>query len=261
MKKITITAIAIMFLSIPLMIYAADRLVIKDASDNTTFVIEDTGAATLDSFDGTGKFQVAENAAVVNPNAPQIMFELSRAGAIRFDLVDEATGATWVFQNRQSSFDITLAGTGTQEFKLENNGNLTIRGTLSENSDVNSKENIKQVEGEEMLARLAKLPVAKWNYKNDATKSSHVGPMAQDFHAAFRLGSDNRHIAPRDLAGVAVVGVKELHKQNLEQTKMIQKRDAELAELKKRLAILEQIVNRLTLEDDKLAYLSTPNAE
>lgn len=261
MKKTTITTIAIMLLSIPFMVHAADRLVIKDGVGNTTFVVEDTGAATLDSFNGTGKILVAENAIPSNPKRGQTMFELSRAGAVRFDLVDEWTGTTWLLQNRLAAFDITLEGTGVQEFKLESSGNLIIKGTLSENSDVNSKENITLIEGKEMLARLAELPITKWNYKSDASKSSHVGPMAQDFHAAFRLGSDDRHIAPRDLAGVAVVGVKELHKQNLEQTKMIQKRDAEITELRERLAILEELVNRLTLEDDKLAYLSTPNAD
>lgn len=249
MKKALI--IISLLIAIPSLVFAQEaRLRVNNDSDDTVFEVQDNGTTIVESYDSNGKIQVFENEIPVNPNAPQVMFELRRPGAVRFDLVDENTDATWVFQNRQSSFDITLAGTGVQEFKVESNGNLTISGTLTELSDVNSKENITAVEGEMMLARLAKLPVAQWNYKSDAAKSLHVGPMAQDFYAAFGLGRDERHIAPRDLAGVAVVGVKELHKQNLEQK-------AEIAALKKRLAILEQLVNRLTPESGKLAYVST----
>ncbi len=257
MKK-TLMIISLL-IAIPSLVFAQEaRLIVQDDSGATTFEVQDNGTTMVESNDGTGKIQVFENEIPVNPSSPQTMFELNRGGAVRFDLVDESTGATWVFQNRNSAFDITLAGTGVQEFKVDENGDLTISGTLTELSDVNSKENITAVEGERMLARLAELPVAKWNYKSDAAKSPHVGPMAQDFHAAFGLGSDERHIAPRDLAGVAVVGVKELHKQNLEQTKMIEQRDAEIGELKERLAVLEQIVKRLTLEGDKLASATTP---
>ncbi len=257
MKK-TLMIISLL-IAIPSLVFAQEaRLIVQDDSGATTFEVQDNGTTMVESNDGTGKIQVFENEIPVNPSSPQSMFELTRGGAVRFDLVDESTGATWVFQNRNSAFDITLAGTGVQEFKVDENGDLTISGTLTELSDVNSKENITAVEGEMMLARLAELPVAKWNYKSDAAKSLHVGPMAQDFHAAFGLGSDERHIAPRDLAGVAVVGVKELHKQNLEQTKMIEQRDAEIGELKERLAVLEQIVKRLTLEGDKLASATTP---
>jgi len=37
------------------------------------------------------------------------------------------------------------------------------------------------------------LPVSKWEYK-DALGESHIGPMAQDFYAAFGLGAEPRPI-------------------------------------------------------------------
>ena len=136
MKKILITMF--LLIAVPSLIFAAERLMVKDNDDNEVFVVQDTGVVTVDSFDGTGKVQVFENAIPDNPNAGQIMFELVRAGGVRFDLVDQFTGSTWVFQNRINQFSVSLAGTGVQEMFLEGNGNLTIQGTLFENSDVNS---------------------------------------------------------------------------------------------------------------------------
>jgi type II secretory pathway component PulJ len=46
-----------------------------------------------------------------------------------------------------------------------------------------------------------------------------------------------------------------------QQTSTIQQRDAEIAELKKRLATLEKFVNRLALEGDKMAYVNTRNID
>ena len=54
-----------------------------------------------------------------------------------------------------------------------------------------------------MLAKLADLPVSRWSYKKDKAKTRHMGPMAQDFHAAFGLG-DDRTIFTLDGSGVAL---------------------------------------------------------
>jgi hypothetical protein len=188
---------------------------------------------------GTAKVLAEDDQVPANPAVPQTMFELRRPGALRFDLVDENNGTTWVFQNRNDAFDITKAGTGVQEFKLESNGNLIIRGTLTQLSDVNAKEDFTEVDGQSILTRLAALPLTQWRYKRDTSRSQHLGPTAQAFHAAFGLGADDKHIAPADAAGVALVGVKELHKMIEAREAEIAKRDAEIAALKQRLAALE----------------------
>ena len=113
-----------------------------------------------------------------------------------------STATTWVFQNRSGAFDITKAGTGSQEFKLDGTGNLTILGALTQGSDRNTKTNIKDIDSGAVLAKLEGLPISSWAYKTDAD-SEHIGPMAQDFYAAFGLGHDDKHIAPADIASVA----------------------------------------------------------
>lgn len=38
----------------------------------------------------------------------------------------------------------------------------------------------------------------------------HVGPMADDFHAAFGLGADEKRVSPNDLAGLALAAAEAL---------------------------------------------------
>ena len=127
---------------------------------------------------------------------------------------------------------------GTANFDLKTNGNLTIAGILTQNSDVNEKRDIAVVDGREVLTQLAGLPVSTWRYKDEETEARHLGPMAQDFHAAFGLGEDELHIAPSDMAGVALAAIKAL-----QQT--VQEKDAEIADLQERMAALEEKVGKL----------------
>jgi hypothetical protein len=197
---------------------------------------------------GTAKVLAQDTQVPANPAAPQTMFELIRPGALRFDLVDENLGVTWVFQNRNDAFDITKAGTGVQEFKLEGNGNLTVLGTATAAahltaSDRNLKENFVDLEGTQVLAKLSALPVTEWSFKRDPVR--HIGPTAQDFKAAFGLGADDTHIASLDVASVAVLGVKVLHQMIEERNAEIAKRDARVTVLEARLAELEATLARV----------------
>jgi hypothetical protein len=103
-------------------------------------------------------------------------------------------------------------------------------------SDRNLKENFAPVSPREVLEKVAALPISRWNFKGDAA-TPHVGPMAQDFHAAFKLGTDERHIATVDADGVALAAIQGLN-QKLEETR------AENAALKARLEKLEALLNR-----------------
>jgi len=65
-------------------------------------------------------------------------------------------------------------------------------------------------------------------YKFDST-TKHLGPVAQDFHAAFGLGTDDKHIATVDADGVALAAIQGLNQKVMEELK---RRDAENAVLK-----------------------------
>jgi hypothetical protein len=79
-------------------------------------------------------------------------------------------------------------------------------------SDRNAKENFKPLDSQAVLARVASLPVTEWNYKTDQVGVQHIGPMAQDFHAAFQLdGADDKHISVVDEGGVALAAIQGLN--------------------------------------------------
>jgi len=61
-----------------------------------------------------------------------------------------------------------------------------------------------------VLDELARLDVSTWRYKWDDPDVRHLGPMAQDFAAAFGLGENERWIDTIDADGVNMVAIKEL---------------------------------------------------
>jgi len=124
------------------------------------------------------------------------------------------------------------------------NGTLTVNGTFNNYSDRNAKQDFAPVKPEEILEKVAHLPVTAWSYKTDAP-TRHIGPMAQDFHAAFDVGTDEKHIAPMDEGGVALAAIQGLNAKVDYQAAQLRAKDAELQALKATVAELQQTVRRL----------------
>ncbi|MEW1545896.1 tail fiber domain-containing protein [Streptomyces tsukubensis] len=61
----------------------------------------------------------------------------------------------------------------------------------------------------QILALLDELPVSEWRYDWDPD-SLHLGPMAQDWWAAFGYGRRDTTIEPVDAQGVLIAAVQEL---------------------------------------------------
>jgi hypothetical protein len=68
------------------------------------------------------------------------------------------------------------------------------------------------VDGQEILETLAALPISTWNYKKDPPAVRHLGPMAQDFAAAFGLGDSDTTINMVDANGVVMVAIQALYR-------------------------------------------------
>jgi hypothetical protein len=88
-------------------------------------------------------------------------------------------------------------------------------GTWASLSDRNVKTNIVPLDDEAILGKVAALPISRWSYKSEHGVR-HVGPMAQDFYAAFKVGEDDKHITSIDEDGVALAAIKALHAENAE---------------------------------------------
>jgi hypothetical protein len=77
-------------------------------------------------------------------------------------------------------------------------------------SDAHAKERFRDLDGEDLLARLSRVPIREWSYKGQDGGIRHMGPTAQDFRAAFGLGDFPLRINTIDADGVALAGVQAL---------------------------------------------------
>ena len=117
-------------------------------------------------------------------------------------------------------------------------GALTlVIGSPFDQSDRNLKEGFAPIDPRAILARVATLPIETWSYKGDPAR--HLGPMAQDFGAAFGLGADDRHIFPLDAGGVALAAIQGLHALVQAQGARLQALERELRALRREVAARE----------------------
>jgi hypothetical protein len=116
-------------------------------------------------------------------------------------------------------------------------------------SDRDRKENFLALDGEDVLLRLRGVPVTRWQYRDEADRATwHVGPMAQDWHAAFALSGDPLTINMSDFDGVNLAAVQALERRTAEQAAEIGALRAEverLGALAAELAELRELVRAL----------------
>ena len=134
---------------------------------------------------------------------------------------------------------------GDAIFEVFNNG-VVAATSFNSTSDRNAKEHFAPVSETEILDHVLALPLTRWNFKTQ-TGVDHIGPMAQDFHAAFGLnGADDKHIAMVDEEGIALAAIQglneKLESKNEKQEVEIQQLATENAELKKRLEMIETLL-------------------
>ena len=109
-------------------------------------------------------------------------------------------------------------------------------------SDRNAKENFRDVENEDILSRIRRMPVKTFTYKDDPYKARHIGPMAQDFQQAMRLTPDDKTINMSDLDGVTLAGVRALEERTRELKSQLDAKSATIKSLEERLAKLEALL-------------------
>ncbi|WP_170125469.1 tail fiber domain-containing protein [Jannaschia seohaensis] len=144
-------------------------------------------------------------------NGPQQMLRLENQGAPQIYMINNKNGNDWLFSAGASMLLSPTDNAADAVFDLASNGNLTIDGTLTESSDKNRKTAIEPVDADSILAKVSTLPVAEWTYIHDAEEGTrHIGPMAQDFHAAFGVGADETGISSLDGTGVALAAIQAL---------------------------------------------------
>jgi hypothetical protein len=190
--------------------------------------------------DGTTKLLVAETSGTTSPR--EIAEFRNNGGAI---VIYEDTSVTprWSTGTSGTSFVWDNQGNAGVEFSLSQTGAAVFLGTVTPGSSRTIKQDFLAVNPRELLRKVLDLPITSWNYKRDPNER-HIGPMSEDFHAAFAVGGD-KGISVTDSAGVALAAIQGLNQ-------VVEEKDAEIAELKQRnddlaqrLAALEALVSSL----------------
>ncbi len=119
-------------------------------------------------------------------------------------------------------------------------------GSWSTLSDRGAKENFVPVKAQEILERVAALPLTTWNYKSQEKTVRHIGPMAQDFASAFQVGEDAKRITTVDADGVALAAIQGLNEKLDQQLKT---KDREIQSLRQSVLELKELLLALGKKD------------
>jgi hypothetical protein len=116
-------------------------------------------------------------------------------------------------------------------------------------SDRNMKENFEPVDGEWVLGKIKNMPITKWNYKKTDPNEKYIGPISQDFHAAFHLnGTDSLGINSISIDGVNMAAIQALEKRTSEMKTIIEFLIDENKKLK------DQLTNVSKVKDELLEF-------
>jgi hypothetical protein len=178
-----------------------------------------------------------------------------RASANGFDgamVISDNSTTDSLEASANNQFNVRAAG----GYRLYSNATETVGVSINAGgsswnviSDRTRKENFLGIEGEDILSRIRSLPVTTWQYRDEQDRTvRHIGPMAQDWHAAFGFNGDATTINMSDFDGVNLAAIQALEARTSAQAGEIQalrtqvaERDARIESLEARLARLEAL--------------------
>ena len=204
------------------------------AANETNFFIRDVTNGSALSFR-------------IQPGADRNTLTLDNEGQVGIGLPDmgfpEANATVHIRARDVAGDDVLLLedNDAAELMALDSSGDLTLAGTLAQLSRRDSKEHFAPVDHQALLAALKELPIATWNYKHQPDDQRHLGPVAEDFHAAYGLGAGPEHIAASDMAAVALAASQALVRE-------VEARDTRIAKLEDRVARMEAMLQTLMAE-------------
>jgi len=150
---------------------------------------------------------------------------------------------SFVWGDSAASYEDTVFSTGPDQFRVRarggtwffSNREMTSGAYLAPGSnswasacDRATKEDFQEVDRAALLARVVTLPVRDYRMKDQHPGIRHIGPVAQDFAAAFGYGETDKAINLSDADGVLFAAVQALYDQNRAQQEEIEALKARL---------------------------------
>lgn len=166
-----------------------------------------------------------------------------------FFVRDSTNGSTLPFRIRPGASSNALVvstdssvgiGILSPEARLHVAGDARVDGALYQLSSRSEKIGFERPDAAALLERVERLWLGYWQYKDHDQGARHFGPTAEDFHATFGLGGDERHISVADMAGIALGATQALREE-------IERRDATITDLNRRLERLEAALDEQPL--------------
>ena len=213
--------------------------------DNNGYVgiWEANPSAVLDVKGPSGVAQIrVEDTAGANNSVGTVINAINNGpSSIRFH--DTFNNETLIFRTTQSggiAFD-NPGTVGEIEFAVEKGGrarftgDVLVDGVVVHASSRTLKENFKPVDAKEALDKVNALEISQWNYIKTGDEVQHIGPIAEEFYEAFKLGDTRKGISSVDSAGVALLAIQGLSQQ-------LKGKEAHIVALDERVNELEQMV-------------------
>ena len=205
----------------------------------------------------------------INAAAPVGTFTTDANGRTGYGTANPAASFNVKYRSAHGSVPIFLAQAPNNDeiFRIQLNGDTFLRGALIHSSDRNAKTAIQPINNAEILQKVTELPISQWQYKA-SEGINHLGPMAQDFKAAFNLGDTDTGIATVDLDGVALASIQALAERDREismENKRLRDENLQLKQAhrellkafhadRERMATLEAVVTELVEESSEPLY-------
>jgi hypothetical protein len=141
-------------------------------------------------------------------------------------------------ENRSANGSATSGADGLIVWSNTGASGFNSSGALFTPSDRNVKTGFTPVDTRSILDKVLAMPVTTWHYKNDLS-TWYMGPVAQDFHAAFGLGDKDTVIHGVNADGVALAAIQGV---NAKLESELKTRDAAIEDLKSHIAKSDRLL-------------------
>jgi hypothetical protein len=137
---------------------------------------------------------------------------------------------------RLGNFSITKIGIGRNPASTDvldfqaTSAKLTTGGVWTNASDKKLKNNFQDLDANDILDKVSQLHIQRWHYIADRDATTHIGPVAQDFHQLFGVGDDTT-ISTIDPSGVALLAIQALSEKDKQKKATIAKQQAQINDI------------------------------